>query len=235
MSPRRPVPGRHLRPPRALLAALLSSQVHSRGLKLGIYGDLGIFTCGGYPGTTLDLVEQDAQTFAEWGVDMLKLDGCYSSEKEQAEGKGSPAGWCFSPRCCGQGSWPSTETLGRLWFSPHISCCSSWAKRKEFGCPRASVRQEARLAWGPPDWAGCGHRLLPAISFTSCLLLSLRLPRNGEGLECYRPPHRLLLQLASISGGAPPKGEGCPVQWLFPMSPVLQELGATPHLPLRPW
>ncbi|NWX12500.1 NAGAB acetylgalactosaminidase, partial [Aegotheles bennettii] len=64
----------------------LADYVHSRGLKLGIYADLGTFTCGGYPGTTLNEVQQDAQTFAEWGVDMLKLDGCYSSAKEQAEG-----------------------------------------------------------------------------------------------------------------------------------------------------
>lgn len=70
-----------------LLEALLSSQVHARGLKLGIYGDLGIFTCGGYPGTLLEHVKQDAQTFAAWGVDMLKLDGCYSSAEEQAKGK----------------------------------------------------------------------------------------------------------------------------------------------------
>lgn len=220
VSPCCPVPGRHLGPPRPFLAALLSLQVHARGLKLGIYGDLGTLTCGGYPGTTLDRVEQDAQTFAEWGVDMLKLDGCYSSGEEQAEGKGFPSGWRFSPCCFGQGGWPSTETLGQLWFFPRVSCCSSWAKRKEFGCPRAGVRQEARLAWGPPDWAGCGHRLLPAVSFTSCLLLSLRLPRNGEGLERHRPPHRLLLQLASVSGGASPQGEGCPIQWLFPVSPL---------------
>lgn len=40
----------------------------------------------GYPGTTLDKVVQDAQTFAEWKVDMLKLDGCYSSPNERAEG-----------------------------------------------------------------------------------------------------------------------------------------------------
>lgn len=99
-----PVPRRHLGPPRLLLTALLSLQVHARGLKLGIYGDLGILTCGGYPGTTLDHVEQDAQTFAEWGVDMLKLDGCYSSGEEQAEGKGSLAGWRFSPHCSSQGS-----------------------------------------------------------------------------------------------------------------------------------
>ncbi|NXU70882.1 NAGAB acetylgalactosaminidase, partial [Oreotrochilus melanogaster] len=64
----------------------LADYVHARGLKLGIYADLGTFTCGGYPGTTLDHIEVDAQTFAEWGVDMLKLDGCYSSGTEQAEG-----------------------------------------------------------------------------------------------------------------------------------------------------
>lgn len=34
----------------------------------------------------LEQVQQDAQTFAAWGVDMLKLDGCYSSAEEQAKG-----------------------------------------------------------------------------------------------------------------------------------------------------
>uniref|UniRef100_A0AC11E5D6 Alpha-N-acetylgalactosaminidase n=1 Tax=Ovis aries TaxID=9940 RepID=A0AC11E5D6_SHEEP len=66
--------------------AFLADYAHSLGLKLGIYEDLGNFTCMGYPGTTLDKVVQDAQTFAEWKVDMLKLDGCYSSPQERAEG-----------------------------------------------------------------------------------------------------------------------------------------------------
>ncbi|XP_062850742.1 alpha-N-acetylgalactosaminidase [Trichomycterus rosablanca] len=64
----------------------LARYVHDRGLKLGIYGDLGTYTCGGYPGTTLDKIEIDAQTFAEWEVDMLKLDGCYSNASEQEQG-----------------------------------------------------------------------------------------------------------------------------------------------------
>lgn len=41
----------------------------------------------GYPGTTLDKVNQDAQTFAQWKVDMLKLDGCYSTPEERAKGR----------------------------------------------------------------------------------------------------------------------------------------------------
>lgn len=67
--------------------AKLARYVHDRGLKLGIYGDLGTYTCGGYPGTTLDKIETDAQTFAEWEVDMLKLDGCYSNATDQEQGK----------------------------------------------------------------------------------------------------------------------------------------------------
>ncbi|KAM9782747.1 alpha-N-acetylgalactosaminidase [Neosynchiropus ocellatus] len=64
----------------------LSRYMHDRGLKLGIYGDMGSHTCGGYPGTPLDKIQIDAQTFADWEVDMLKYDGCYSNAEQQAQG-----------------------------------------------------------------------------------------------------------------------------------------------------
>lgn len=64
----------------------LADYVHNRGLKLGIYADMGILTCMGYPGTPLDKIQLDAQTFASWGVDYLKYDGCYSSPIEQMQG-----------------------------------------------------------------------------------------------------------------------------------------------------
>ena len=49
--------------------------MHSKGLKLGIYEDIGTATCEGYPGTWGHLNE-DANSFADWKVDYLKLDGC---------------------------------------------------------------------------------------------------------------------------------------------------------------
>jgi len=55
----------------------LSDYMHARGLKLGIYEDFGNYTCGGYPGSQYHL-ETDANTFASWNLDMLKLDGCYT-------------------------------------------------------------------------------------------------------------------------------------------------------------
>uniref|UniRef100_A0A668ADV5 Alpha-galactosidase n=1 Tax=Myripristis murdjan TaxID=586833 RepID=A0A668ADV5_9TELE len=66
--------------------AKLARYVHDRGLKLGIYADMGTHTCMGYPGTTLDKIEIDAQTFASWGVDYLKFDGCHSNPVEQMIG-----------------------------------------------------------------------------------------------------------------------------------------------------
>ena len=55
----------------------LADYVHSKGLKLGIYGDMGYQTCGGYPGNKF-FMELDAQTFASWGVDSFKMDGCFT-------------------------------------------------------------------------------------------------------------------------------------------------------------
>jgi alpha-N-acetylgalactosaminidase len=71
--------------------AELAEVVHSyKGLKLGIYGDCGTRTCGGYPGQlkvndtqeeddyrTATYFQVDAETLAEWRVDSLKFDGCY--------------------------------------------------------------------------------------------------------------------------------------------------------------
>jgi alpha-galactosidase len=53
----------------------LADYLHARGLKLGIYSSPGPKTCAGYTGS-YGHVEQDAQTFAEWGVDYLKYDLC---------------------------------------------------------------------------------------------------------------------------------------------------------------
>lgn len=53
----------------------LGTQLHSMGLKFGIYGDIGTTTCGGFPGSWGHF-QQDADLFASWGVDFIKLDGC---------------------------------------------------------------------------------------------------------------------------------------------------------------
>ena len=55
----------------------LGDFIHSKGLKFGIYTDLGYKTCQGLEGSRgHDYL--DAQTFARWGADYVKADWCYA-------------------------------------------------------------------------------------------------------------------------------------------------------------
>jgi alpha-galactosidase len=53
----------------------LADYVHSKGLKLGIYSSPGPTTCEKFEGS-LGHEEQDAKTYADWGIDYLKYDLC---------------------------------------------------------------------------------------------------------------------------------------------------------------
>jgi alpha-galactosidase len=53
----------------------LADYVHRKGLKLGIYSSPGPKTCARYEGS-YGHEEQDARTYAAWGIDYLKYDLC---------------------------------------------------------------------------------------------------------------------------------------------------------------
>ncbi|HTU34019.1 MAG TPA: glycoside hydrolase family 27 protein [Candidatus Acidoferrum sp.] len=57
----------------------LADYVHSKGLKIGIYSSPGPKTCAGYTGS-YGHEQQDADTYAKWGIDYLKYDWCSASE-----------------------------------------------------------------------------------------------------------------------------------------------------------
>lgn len=65
----------------------LADYVHGKGLKLGIYSSPGPKTCAGFEGS-YGHEEQDAQTYAAWGIDYLKYDLC--SFDKIMEAAGSP-------------------------------------------------------------------------------------------------------------------------------------------------
>jgi alpha-galactosidase len=53
----------------------LADYVHSKGLKLGIYSSPGPKTCAGFEASWKH-EQQDADSYAKWGVDYLKYDWC---------------------------------------------------------------------------------------------------------------------------------------------------------------
>ncbi|GFR27427.1 alpha-N-acetylgalactosaminidase [Trichonephila clavata] len=138
----------------------LADYVHSKGLKLGIYTDCGSKTCAGYPGS-LGFYVIDAQTFADWGIDMLKVDGCYAEPTDMDQlypeitmalnQSGRPI--VFS---C---SWPAYQVDAGMDKLQNIAICGnfndiedSWASVLSIIDFYASHQDELVAAAGPGHW-----------------------------------------------------------------------------------
>ncbi len=143
----------------------LADYVHSKGLKLGIYSDAGWKTCGGKPGSR-GREYQDAQTYAEWGVDYLKHDWCnteglkaegaYLTMREALRAAGRPV--VFS--ICEWGTdkpWEWGKKMGHLWRTTGdiyncFDCVKDHGTWKSWG-----VMQILDMQKGLREHAGPGH------------------------------------------------------------------------------
>jgi alpha-galactosidase len=52
--------------------------IHSLGLKVGLYTDGGTETCVGHRPGSYGHYQQDANTYAAWGIDYVKMDWCHT-------------------------------------------------------------------------------------------------------------------------------------------------------------
>jgi len=107
----------------------LGEYVHSKGLKFGIYEDYGNYTCAGYPGI-LGHLKEDADTFESWGVDYVKLDGCYSHPNDMDKGYPEFGYWLNQTGrpmiyAC---SWPVYQTYSGMTpnYTSIINTCNLW-------------------------------------------------------------------------------------------------------------
>jgi alpha-galactosidase len=143
----------------------LAAYVHKKGLGFGIYTDAGSQTCQGRPGS-LGHEEQDARTFAAWGVDYVKEDWCH------AEGLSAPVQYAkfrdairFSGRkmvfsICEWGStrpWNWAPWIGNLWRTTE-DIQDTWASML------SNLDSSARYAdvagpgaWNDPDMLEIGN------------------------------------------------------------------------------
>jgi alpha-galactosidase len=62
----------------------LADYVHSKGLKIGIYSSPGPKTCAKFEGS-YQHEDQDARTWAAWGIDYLKYDWCSANQVYKQE------------------------------------------------------------------------------------------------------------------------------------------------------
>ena len=57
----------------------IGDYIHSKGLKFGIYECRGHVTCQNLPGS-FEHEQIDMNSFAEWGVDYIKMDACFAAQ-----------------------------------------------------------------------------------------------------------------------------------------------------------
>ena len=106
----------------------LADYIHSRGLKFGIYSDAGWKTCGGRPGSR-GHEYQDALKYAEWGVDYLKYD------------------WCFTEDLAAKGAYITMREALRAAGRPIVFSLCEWGNQQALGMGKrggASVADNRR-------------------------------------------------------------------------------------------
>jgi alpha-galactosidase len=138
----------------------VADHVHAAGLKLGIYGDRGTATCGGYPGSQ-GYETQDAGTFASWGVDYLKYDNCsatldvktqYQTMASALMGTGhsfvfSLCAWQFYQWGVTTGNlWRTTGDISDLWSSIYANLMNN----------RSYAAYAGPNGWNDPDMLEVG-------------------------------------------------------------------------------
>jgi len=148
----------------------LADYVHAKGLKLGIYSSPGPVTCGGYEGS-FGHEEQDAKTYAAWGIDYLKYDWCsagriYGKEELRAiyQRMGDALEHCGRPivySLCEYGmgdvwTW-APAVSGNLWrTSDDIS--DNWKSMDNIGFSQGKLAPYAGPGhWNDPDMLEVGN------------------------------------------------------------------------------
>ena len=147
----------------------LVDYIHSKGLKAGIYTDLGPLTCAKYEGS-FQHEEQDARTFASWGIDLVEEDFCFKPEGFTAaqlyarmadaivrSGRpmlfyicnwGHELAWTWAPRL--SNVWRSTQDVGEPGHA-------DWERiLRNFDQNALHVASGGRNHWSDPDMLEVG-------------------------------------------------------------------------------
>ncbi|MBE5859471.1 MAG: glycoside hydrolase family 27 protein [Butyrivibrio sp.] len=75
----------------------LADYIHDRGLKFGMYNDIGTNLCAGAYVGTCGHEKEDAASYADWDVDFLKVDNCYYLWDNATFSDAANAKYVFAP------------------------------------------------------------------------------------------------------------------------------------------
>jgi len=150
----------------------LADYVHSKGLKIGIYSSPGPQTCAGYEGS-YGHEEQDATTYAAWGIDYLKYDLCsarriYKQTTEETRGlyqkmgdalahTGRPIVYSLCEYGVGDVWKWGGDVSGNLWRTTG-DIKDNWASMDRLGFAQLDIASYSKPGhWNDPDMLEIGN------------------------------------------------------------------------------
>jgi len=148
----------------------LADYVHGQGLKLGIYADRGVVTCGSYPGSAGHEV-QDATSFAGWGIDYVKYDNCPPTDNTTCTAV-QPAYTAMGAALVGTGKSMVYSLCAWNFCEWGLSIGSLWRTTKDITPTRASFLSNMATnnnfaafagpnGWNDPDMLEVGNFVFP--------------------------------------------------------------------------
>jgi len=153
----------------------LADYVHSRGLRFGIYTDAGRRTCEGRPGSYRSY-ETDTRSYAEWGVDYVKVDWCYSdslvSRTQYTEFRDAllVAGRPIVFSICEWGStrpWEWASGVGHLWRTTGDIGDRWYSFLRILDASSTHARAAGPGGWNDPDMLEVGNGGMTAEEYRS--------------------------------------------------------------------
>lgn len=87
---------------------VLADYIHGKGLKFGMYNDIGTNLCAGAAVGTCGFEDLDAQSYVDWQIDFIKVDNCYYLWDNATFSDAANARFAFAPnirgiKICGNG------------------------------------------------------------------------------------------------------------------------------------
>ncbi len=143
----------------------VADYVHSKGLKLGIYNDAGTKTCAGFPGM-YGHEQQDANTYASWGIDYIKVDWCNTTgldpqtQYTKIHNALASTGRAITFSLCswGQGSpWLWGPSVGNLWRTTGDISDNWTSMLSNFDSNSAHASYAGPGGWNDPDMLEVGN------------------------------------------------------------------------------
>ncbi|MEZ0091759.1 NEW3 domain-containing protein [Streptacidiphilus sp. EB129] len=158
----------------------VADYVHAKGLKLGIYETAGTYTCAGYPGS-LGHEQQDADSFAAWGVDYLKYDNCNNQgipAETRYKAMGDALAKTGRPIVYSLCSWGEENvagwggSVGNLWRTTGDINASYGSMLSNFHQNVVLAAGAKPGAWNDPDMLEVGNGMTPTEDRTEFSLWS---------------------------------------------------------------